>query len=208
MVEFKLLGIPVRVEAIFWITLGLLGFIGIGIEGNGLLLIALFVLAGFISILIHEMGHALMIRKYGLPTQVVLAAFGGYAQYPAGYLTRKQDFLVTLAGPASQLLCGLGVFFALPYLQLPNNLVNEFLWFFLFVSIFWSVLNCLPVLPLDGGRMLAAIMGPRRLRQVLMVSIVTAVAVALFAVFMQAMFGAILMGMFAYQNIQDLKRVP
>lgn len=208
MVEFKLFGIPVRVEVSFWITLGLLGFISFGVEENGILKIALFVLAAFLSILIHEMGHALMIKKYRLPTQIVLAAFGGFAQYPAGYLNRKQDFLVTLAGPAIQLACGLAVYLGLMQYGSPQNMASHFIYFFMSVSIFWAILNCLPILPLDGGRMMAAIMGPKRARVVFITGIITSVLVGFLALAVGAIFGLIFMGMFAYQNFQLLQQTP
>jgi Zn-dependent protease len=203
MVEFKLFGIPVRVMPIFWITLGLIGLIGSDIrDALGLLDIALFVLAGFLSILIHEMGHALMIKKYKLPTQIVLASFGGYAVYPAGSLNRLQSFLVTAAGPAAQLAVAYALAFALPFFSIPPNKFLEFLIIFIFISKFWAFLNCLPIMPLDGGQMLAAIMGPRRRAGLHLTGVVTAAIMAVVALQFGAIFGVLFMGMFAWQNYQ------
>ena len=95
MIEFKLFGIPVRVEPLFWLTIAILGGGLSAKSSEGLLLVALFVLAAFVSVLIHEMGHAMMIRKFGLPTEITLTTLGGYATYPAGVLSRKKSFLVT-----------------------------------------------------------------------------------------------------------------
>lgn len=204
MVEFKLFGIPVRVEPIFWITLAIIGLIGADVRSTaGLLEIALFVLAGFLSILIHEMGHALMIRKYGLPTQVVLSSFGGYAMYPAGVLSRLRSFLVTAAGPGLQLAAGFGLYFALPYFELPPSGLDKFLGTFIGISIFWAILNCLPVFPLDGGQMLSAILGPRRQAGLHLTGLIVAVIMAFVAINYGSIFGAIFMGMFAYQNFQN-----
>ncbi|MGJ8671853.1 metalloprotease [Rubritalea sp.] len=203
MIEFKLFGIPVRVMPIFWITLGLIGLIGSDIQdGNGLLEIALFVLAGFFSILIHEMGHALMIKKYKLPTQVVLASFGGYAMYPAGVLNRLQSFLVTAAGPGLQILGGLVVLIALKFVELPNSMILIFFDDFLWVSFAWAILNCLPILPLDGGQMLSAIMGPKRSSAVYLISVIIAGVMAALALKIGAIFGVLFMGMFAWQNFK------
>ena len=118
MIQFSLFGIPVRVELIFWLTLALIGGGLSARDSESLLVVALFVLAGFVSVLIHEMGHALMIRKFKLPTQVVLAAFGGYATYPPGILTRKQSFIVTAAGPVIQLVFGIAVLIISSFLPL------------------------------------------------------------------------------------------
>ncbi len=203
MIEFKLFGILIRIEPSFWFIIGLLGLFSFGLRAeNAILIVALFVLAAFISILIHEMGHALIIRKYKLPTQIVLSNFGGYAMYPAGILNRKQSFLVSLAGPALQGLTGLAFFFALPYLNLNNNYLPFFTFIFFQISVFWALLNCLPVLPLDGGQMLAALMGPKRKTAVHLTSLITAGLVGAYAFVAGYPLGAIFMGMFGYQNFQ------
>jgi len=203
MVEFKLFGVPIRVEPVFWLTLGFIGLMSYNPgTGAGLLLVGLFILAGFVSILIHEMGHALMIKHYKLPTQVVLSNFGGYATYPAGILNRKQSFLVTAAGPGIQVLAAVLIWYLSPYLGLTDNLLSQFIGTFIYISIFWAGLNCLPILPLDGGQMLGAIMGPRRKAGVHLTGIITAALVAILALYTSSIFGAIFMGMFAYQNYQ------
>ena len=53
---------------------------------------AMFMLAAFVSVLIHEMWHALTIKRFKQPTQVVFIFMGGYATYPLGVLTRKRPF--------------------------------------------------------------------------------------------------------------------
>jgi stage IV sporulation protein FB len=208
MLEFTLFKIPVRVEPVFWITLGLLGFMSSRGLGNEAVLMAtaLFVLAGFISILIHELGHALMIKKYKLPTQIVLSSFGGYATHPAGVLDRKQSFLVTLAGPAIQLAFGFAVLFLFPIELLPNYMMLLFVQFLYGVSIFWAILNCIPVLPLDGGRMLEAALGPRRIKLTITISMGVAVAACLYGFSQREPFLGIFMAMFAFQNYQMLER--
>lgn len=210
MIDFKLFGVPIRVEPSFWLILGLLGFLMFGINTtHGILAIGLLVVAGFLSILIHELGHALMIKKYGLPTQIVLASFGGYATHPAGILDRKQDFLVTLAGPLVQFALGALLYLTVPFPGIPaDNMLNTFFNIFISVSIIWAVFNCFPVLPLDGGRMLNALLGPRRQKTTIMVSMVTALLLALAGFLYGEIFIAIFMGMFFYQNLQAFKQLP
>jgi hypothetical protein len=65
-----------------------------------MMFLVLFVLAGFISVLIHELGHALTGRLFKAQTAITLHAFGGFAVFPSARFTRWQDFLVTAAGPA------------------------------------------------------------------------------------------------------------
>lgn len=210
MLEFTLFRIPIRVEPAFWITMALLGFMwnsGGGAPANAVLMsMALFVMAGFISILIHELGHALMIKKYKLPTEIVLSSFGGYATHPAGILTRKQSFLVTLAGPGIQAAFGFAILFTMQHLDLPNTMIRMFFGYLIVVSIVWAVFNCLPVLPLDGGRMLEAAMGPRRMKTTLMISMLVAVAACVAGFSYGQPFVGIFMAMFAFQNYQALER--
>lgn len=208
MLEFTLFRIPVRVEPIFWITLGLIGFLDNqrGPSDQLLLKMALFVMAGFISILIHELGHALMIKKYKLPTQIVLSSFGGYATHPAGILSRSQSFLVTLAGPLLQLILGLAVYFSMPHLMLPDTLIWYFVRTLAGVSIFWAILNCIPILPMDGGRMLEAALGPRRIKLTLTISTLVAVVCSIIGFMIGSILIGIFMAMFAFQNYQTLER--
>jgi stage IV sporulation protein FB len=192
---------------VFWLTLALLGGALSGISTKAQLLsLGLFVLAGFISVLVHEMGHALTIRYFKLPTQIVLQAFGGYATHPAGVLNRLQSFLVTAAGPAIQILLGLAALAALLYAPLPKTLIQDFLWSLFGVSIIWAVLNCFPIYPLDGGRMLESILGPRRIRAVFITGLITAALLGLAAVALSQPFLAIFMGLFAWENYKNLQQ--
>ena len=191
----------------FWLTLALLGGALSGISTKAQLLsLGLFVLAGFISVLVHEMGHALTIRYFKLPTQIVLQAFGGYATHPAGVLNRLQSFLVTAAGPAIQILLGLAALAALLFAPLPKTLIQDFLWSLFGVSIIWAVLNCFPIYPLDGGRMLESILGPRRIRAVFITGLITAALLGLAAVALSQPFLAIFMGLFAWENYKNLQQ--
>ena len=209
MLEFTLFRIPIRVEPVFWITLGLIGFMSSqGLPGDAMLLgTALFVMAGFISILIHELGHALMIKKYKLPTEIVLSSFGGYATHPAGILTRMQSFLVTLAGPAIQLAFGFTVFFIASNVKLPNSMITMFIGNLIWVSVAWAILNCVPVLPLDGGRMLEAVLGPSKIKLTITISMLVAVTACVFGFLKGQPFLGVFMAMFAFQNYQALERL-
>jgi len=94
MVRFSIFGIQVEVQPFFWLTMVLIGSgFGRGLTGSSLelLFIALFVIAGFISILVHELGHALTAKANGAQAPyIVLQAFGGYAAYPSGIMNRTR----------------------------------------------------------------------------------------------------------------------
>ena len=169
----------------------------------------MFVLAGFISVLIHELGHALMIRKYGLPTEIHLIAFGGLATHPAGMLNRKQSFLVTAAGPGIQFALGVICLILLNTVPVPEeSLLRKMLQYLTWVSFVWSILNCLPIFPMDGGQMLAAILGPQRQRATYLVGMLTSIVIGILGYFVGAVILAIFMGLFAYQNWQQYSAAP
>jgi Zn-dependent protease len=207
MIRFSLFRIPVEVQPFFWITLVILGGVGGADSSAEIFRIVLFVLAGFISVLVHELGHALTARAFGAHSAITLQAFGGYAAYSGVRLSRWQSFLVTAAGPGVQIILGLAVLLLLRSLPELSPEGGYFLRTLMFISFAWAILNLLPVVPLDGGQMLNAALGPARIKTTLWVGIVVAVVVAI------AMWTAnphnfifpIFMGMFAWQAFQALK---
>lgn len=196
-----------RIEPWFWITMAFIGGALNASNSIEIMLVLVFIFAGFLSILVHELGHALTIRKYGLPTSITLQAFGGYAAYPAGRLDRKQSFIVTAAGPAVQLVLGILVIFVSRALSIPEgSLFAPFLSYLIWVSIAWAVLNCLPVYPMDGGQMMAAVLGPKKQRYVHLISSVVAVAIGLAGyLYLNTILLPIFMALFAWQNWQAFR---
>jgi|694.fasta_scaffold59064_2 stage IV sporulation protein FB len=206
MIQFSLFGIPVRVHPFFWLTLAIIGG-ALGADSpEAILRILLFLLAGFVSILVHELGHALTARGFGARSEIVLQAFGGYAAYSGVKMTRPQSFMVTAAGPAIQILLGLAVMMFIPLFPDLNQRAMYFLMVLSWISIAWAVLNLLPVLPLDGGQMLNAILGPERIKITLWVSLIVAVSAGLllYLVF-KSILAPVFMGMFAWQAWQALR---
>ncbi|MEP2776550.1 MAG: M50 family metallopeptidase [Luteolibacter sp.] len=208
MLDFKIFNIPVRVEPWFWLTLAFLGG-AMGLNSKeALIQVLFFVIAGFISVLVHELGHALTAKHFGHRVEIVLQAFGGYAAYQGGSHARKNTFLITAAGPAIQIALGLA---ALAFAKQFDAMTPQTLYFLRVlygISFVWAILNLLPILPMDGGRMLETILGPRNIKTTLIISIATAVGIGLLGL---GMTGSILlpifMGMFAYQSYQRLQQL-
>lgn len=206
MIHFKIFGIPVRVEPFFWVTLAIIGGAIGASSAAAILQVALFVIAGFISVLVHELGHALTARKFGAYSTITLQAFGGYAAYSGARFSRPQHFVVTAAGPAVQILLGLGLYAAMPHLTGINREAFVFILSICWISIFWAVLNLLPILPLDGGQMLHAILGPQRVRTTLWVTIIaSAVAGAYMFLQFHSWLFPMFMAVFAWQAFQALR---
>lgn len=151
--NFRLLGIPVRVSPWFWLTAVLLGR---GLMGSSLVV---WILCVLLSILVHEFGHALTNRLFGDRPWIVLYGMGGIC-ISRGEHRPWQRMIVVLGGPlAGFLLAGLafGVTSATSqtHLSLP---VRQTLAFLLLINIFWSVFNLIPIWPLDGGQFLMIVL--------------------------------------------------
>ena len=174
--RFSIAGIPVRVHPVFWLLTLLLGATG------DLILIPIWLLVVFVSILVHELGHALAFRRYGQRSHIVLHFAGGLTipettYWGSGvanvYLSPNQNIFISLAGPgagfllaalviAAVLLAGgsIGTSWLLGILPLPlaaelpfgGSILNLFVRLMLWVNIFWGLVNLLPVFPLDGGQ--------------------------------------------------------
>ena len=99
----KVLGVPVRLHFTFILLLVFLLFIGVGGRQSGATT-ALYVLGLFASVLLHELGHALMARRYGIRTvEIVMFPIGGVSRFerqPKAW----EELWITLAGPGVNLL--------------------------------------------------------------------------------------------------------
>ena len=207
MVRFSIFGIPVEVQPFFWITLVLIGGALGADSASAILQTLLFVLAGFISILVHELGHALTARKFGAYSAIVLQAFGGIAHHSGVRLSRPRAFGVTAAGPLLQIALGLAVWYTLPHLTELKPHASYFFVTLMTIRFIWALLNLLPILPLDGGQMLHAILGPKREKITLWTTIICATLIGA-GYFMRtgSFFLPIFMGLFAWQAFQALKQ--
>ncbi|MEE6259920.1 site-2 protease family protein [Plantactinospora sonchi] len=108
------------------------------------------------SVLLHELGHALTARRYGIGVRgITLELLGGYTEMDRDAPSPRVDLLVSLAGPAVSLVIGLaavGATLALP----DGTLVNQFAFQLAASNLLVALFNILPGLPLDGGRALRA----------------------------------------------------
>jgi len=175
---FSVGGIPVRVNPFFWVV----GIV-LGAMGGGGVFILICVIALFISILIHELGHAIVMRYYGETPRIALYWGGGLAISEPGAWSAKrsgrstaEQVIISLAGPVAGFILALvaiGIGLAAKILTLnelngflpgPVSLENQtdvhiynFFNVMLLLNIFWGLVNLLPVYPLDGGQVSRAL---------------------------------------------------
>lgn len=114
-----------------------------------------FVVCLLVSVLLHELGHALTARRLGIGVRgITLEILGGYTEMDADAPSPRAELLVSLAGPAVSLV--LGVAAALFAIVLPDGGVQQVAILVAMANLIVAVFNALPGLPLDGGRALRA----------------------------------------------------
>jgi Zn-dependent protease len=174
--RISLAGIPIRVHPLFWVMTLLLG----GSAANPLLLL-LWVAAVFVSITVHELGHAAVMKRYGVPSRIVLHIGGGLTvpesvpwggRWLAVSLGTAREIMVSLAGSIAGFLfasvilggCALAggtvsltlLFGVLPFpvVLLPTDswIIDQGVSMLIWINVFWGAINLMPVYPLDGGR--------------------------------------------------------
>ena len=221
--HFRLFGIPVRVHPLFWVITLLLGLGGSGDADPVPVLI--WVVVVFVSILVHEFGHALTQRYFRGHPWVTLYSFGGLASCNDCERSPRAQLLISFAGPlAGFLFAGVVVLglialrrfqgFELDWIPVRWDLFDSWLdiaiFYLLFVNIIWGLVNLLPIYPLDGGqiaRELFTLGNPRKgIIQSLQLSTGAAALVAVYALSQREIFLCIMFGVLAYGSFQTLQR--
>lgn len=114
-----------------------------------------FVVCLLLSVLLHELGHALTARRLGIGVRgITLEILGGYTEMERDAPSPRAELLVSLAGPAVSLVLGLGA--ALGAAVLPAGGAQQVAVLVALANLIVAVFNALPGLPLDGGRALRA----------------------------------------------------
>ncbi len=246
--RFQVLGFPVRVTWLFWAVSAALGYSSAmslqatfakgNIPINLGVVLAIWVGVTFVSILVHELGHALAFRYFGIRCDIVLYQMGGLAIPGAGMLWGRNgrrrtlshfdQIIISAAGPAIQLLlaafvgivaifCGVYVsefMWLAEYLRLdvstpPNPAVYASIRFTVTASIWWAIINLLPIYPLDGGQIAQHVIGIFRRNSGLMeahaLSAVVGIVIAYWFVTHGMFLNAMFLASIVMNNIQAMQ---
>ncbi len=223
--NFVLFGIPVRVHPLFWLV-----SLVFGAQGRNGVGILTWIAAVFISILVHELGHALMMLAHGLRPWIVLYAMGGLTGYDTRQYSRSRAststgaILISLAGPVAGFLLAailLGVLYAtvhgaqidfyggpwdmLPHVAMQNEKLADLFNDVFYICILWGLVNLLPVYPLDGGQVARELFmrfSPSDgIRQSMMLSMIAGGAMAVYgAAQWKSAYVALFFGYLAYMS--------
>jgi stage IV sporulation protein FB len=202
MVKFALFRIPVMVDWWFWLATVLLGGGATAHAPEDWVLVAVWTAVVFISIVVHELGHAFAGRHFGATPSIRLHGFGGVTFLPGRHFSRPQHILVSAAGPAAGLLLGLAVFAVSRLSPDLPHLARQGVRDALYVNFFWTAINLLPIQPLDGGQILAQALGPQRQRAVSWLGGMVAAVLCVWALTAGSLFSAFMLAMLAYYNFQ------
>jgi stage IV sporulation protein FB len=193
---FRLFGIPVTIRPSFLVIAALIGFT----SRRPIAYLVAFVAIVFVSILIHELGHALTARSYGAQVEIELNGIGGLTSWsvPDKELSPGQRALVAAAGSGVGVLFGGLVWlfdqFTGPYFEVAGFVVSTLI----AVNVLWGLLNWLPVRPLDGGHLFTSLLQkviPSRAELIAnVVFFTTAVGALAWALWAQRIFLALIAG--------------
>lgn len=129
------------------------------------------VLAIFACVVLHELGHALTAKRFGISTRkITLLPIGGAASLERIPESPKQELLVTIAGPLVNVVIALMLYFMIPVNEIIHQNFTEtfetlmsfsfqnFLFFLFIVNVVLVIFNMIPAFPMDGGRILRALL--------------------------------------------------
>tara|TARA_B100001123_G_scaffold448460_1_gene609713 strand:+ start:952 stop:1575 length:624 start_codon:yes stop_codon:yes gene_type:complete len=160
MIIFRYEGIPVRLHFSFWILVAFLVLpeMVTGSMGSAFLLVLM--LTGlFGSVVLHEFGHALMARRFGIDTtSITLYPFGGIAALKSEPQTSRSEFYIAVAGPAVNIVLCVMLF---PFYMIDMPLAAELIT----VNLVLGIFNLIPAFPMDGGRILRAYLSQKMSRK-------------------------------------------
>jgi len=154
--RFAVFGVPVRLHFTFLILLAFLVTAGLVSKGSAALQILILIVL-FLCVLLHELGHAVVARAFGVPTlEIILYPVGGIAKLQS-QPTPKAELVIAVAGPAVNVIIAILLFLTTHFLAMDKaflEVVQEIATDNLYLAGF----NMLPAYPMDGGRVLRSLL--------------------------------------------------
>jgi len=197
--------IPVSVQPFFWVLAALIGWL----YGRSFVGMLIWMVIIFVSVLIHEYGHALTALWFRQKPSIQLTAFGGLTSYKNGPPLRLwQQFFIVLNGPLFGLALGFLSWMVFHWVSIP--LLRSALQATFLANLFWSIVNLLPALPLDGGQLVRILLegafGAKGFRLSLLFSALFAGTVACIAFVFQYIIAGAFFFLFAFQSLDAWRK--
>ena len=198
--------IPISIHPFFWIFAALIGFL----MSQTIMGTVLWIIIIVISVLVHELGHATTSLIFKQNPKIELVAMGGLTSYKGKKLKYYQQFLIVLMGPVFGFLL-----FALASLILWLNFITNptllaTIKVMQVVNLFWSIVNLLPIIPLDGGQLLRialeAFFGIKGFKLSLLLGFIFAAVLALVSFAVRYYLLGALFFLFAFQSFDMYRK--
>lgn len=209
--ELKLGSIPLRIHAGFFLMA-----VFLGMTERDPARLAVWVATVLVSVIVHELGHALMGRAFGLVPRIELHGMGGHTSFTGGPTTRGEvgtakSIAISVAGPfAGFLFAAVVLVLVRAGLHPKHPVVDHAVTLLVFVNVVWGIFNLVPMLPLDGGNVLRAALrrasktkGEKIAR---VVSIAIALALVLWSIGRQEWWLLYLGVLYGFQNVQAIRQ--
>ena len=194
----------IRIKPMFWLFAALIGYFSSGTLVGTLVWIAVVL----VSVLVHEFGHALTALAYKQKAHIQLVFFGGSTRREGPPISLPKEFLLTLNGPLFGLALFLLSYGALFYFQ-PEGVLGYALLVSSWVNAFWSIINLLPILPMDGGHLmriiLEGIFGAKGTSYAMFASLIIGGGLAIAGFAMGYFLVGAIFGLFAFESFRSWK---
>ena len=196
--------VTIRIQPIFWLLLGGLSWLNTG----SLFPALLWAIVIFTSLVIHEYGHAFTARYFNQEASIELTGLGGVTTRRGPPLKRWQEFLIILNGPLAGFALAVLAYYAGKYIHPGYQSIWEYLTtLYLYVNVFWTFLNLMPVQPLDGGRLLGVVLegmwGLKGERLSYLISALFSATMTLFFLWNQWLIAAALFILFGFESFRS-----
>ncbi|MFZ0565844.1 MAG: M50 family metallopeptidase [Chlamydiales bacterium] len=172
--------IPITIHPLFWLVAFFIGWMWTFSLPAALLCLAVIL----ISVLFHELGHALTAVLFGQRTRIELAVFGGFTYREGKKLKLWEEFIVVLNGPVAGFLLFLIAYLFYRHVTIESQTLAFTVQFTFIANLFWTVINLVPVLPLDGGHLLSIILesifGFRGVKMAILIGLGIAIVISVF----------------------------
>lgn len=198
--------IPISIHPLFWLTAAIIGWL---LSGN-LTGMVVWIFIIFFSVLIHEFGHALTALCFGKSPKIDLIALGGVTSYATGGLAYWKQFLIVFNGPLFGFFLYVGASLLLLIPMTTHTFIISLITSVKVINFFWTIMNLVPVLPLDGGQLLRIVMeawlGVKGIRLSFMIGCIIALLIALFFFVIQGYLVGALFFLFAFQSFDTWRK--
>ncbi|MBI3900754.1 MAG: M50 family metallopeptidase, partial [Chlamydiia bacterium] len=192
--------IPIAIHPFFWVISALIGWLYTQNFIGTLIWIGIIL----VSVVVHELGHALTAVLFRQKAKIQLVALGGLTAYDGPKLRFWQQFFIAFNGPLFGFFLFLAATFLLASHWIQSPVLISIIRVVQVANLFWTVVNLLPILPLDGGQILRIILeasfGVKGFKASLLIGAILATLFALACFVVHALLAGAIFFLFAYES--------